>query len=138
MIPILLGLSVFYFTTILLFSIEHNGPYMSLRHEVALAIFSEETKERSFLKRPVDLFDRFRRLFGLYAVVKDSTGAENWITHSHRLRFWQCPHCLGFWIAFCLAILVMLIYQDPQNFLLNWWSAAGFNSLLVRFLNRES
>lgn len=135
MIPVYLGFAVFYLTSVLLFSMDDTGPYPQKNKDIAHGALDPETKERILIKRPVGLFDYLRRFFGAYTVNKDSQdGREVWIVREARMAVWTCPYCLGFWVAFVLAVFFVIWYQDPQPFFINWFTAAGIN----RILSRES
>lgn len=139
MIFVALGFAVYYLTSVLIFSMDDVGPYPQKNKDVALGIIDEQTKDRALVKRPVGFFDYIRRFFGAYIVSTDKQDKRQvWIVREGRMEVWTCPYCLGFWVAFVLAVFFVLWYQAPQEFFINWFAAAGINAFLLRISSRES
>lgn len=123
---------VYYWTQVLLFDFEKAGPFLSRKYLFAWR--SESPEGQTILrKRPVAFFDYFRRHFGLYTVSKDPDGTAVWTVKSEQLMLWQCPHCLGFWVALFVAFCSLLWHPQLEFFFFVWFASAGINSFLVRF-----
>lgn len=87
------GMFTFYVTSVLLWddSIVF-GPFTSRKSKVIRTMFVNN--EYVNVERPVNLIDRLRRFFGLYAVDKDK-----WMVIEMSLPVWVCPKCLSFWVV---------------------------------------
>lgn len=97
---ILLVFSVSYITWVLL--IDHYGPFPTTDAYVL---------QDGYNARPVNILDRFRRLFGVYTLEKqiDAEGSKDlWIVKS-QVYLWYCPFCLSFWVQIPLLALYMYL-----------------------------
>lgn len=83
-----------YLLRVLLFEAETRGPFESKTDFVLV---------NGVVVRPVNLFDRIRRLFGTYRVSK-SDGLGKWDIYVPRMLLWLCPKCLSFWLVSPAAI----------------------------------
>lgn len=55
---------------------------------------------------------------------------ENGQSRTQLGKLLSCPHCVGVWVAFGLALL--LFWRLPAVFLLTWWAISGLQSWLER------
>ena len=108
---ILAVLGTAYMVRVMLFDMESRGPWESTTRFVrSMDMYG------SALTRPVNFFDRIRRLAGAYRVTTDSSGTVFWDVRADRVLVWQCPKCLTFWL--CLPTTVLLIVCTPANLLM--------------------
>lgn len=82
---------------------DHEGPWPSNDQKVYFA-------DSEHIQR-VALFDRLRRLFGVYKVTDDI-----WTVYGPRAEMWTCPVCLSFWLSLPISALLLLsepFWQSP-------------------------
>lgn len=60
----------------------------------------------------VDLWDRIRRLFGVYSIQDAENGYTEWHT-TVRADLWRCPKCLSFWLTLFVSVPFFLLTQEP-------------------------
>lgn len=104
---VLYTLSVAYLTHVLLLS-NDIGPFRSKKSTV---LYTNGTT------RPVNLFDRVRRFFGVYKV-------EGYVWEiKSEIAVWYCPYCLSFWINYLMLLLFYILnFIDTYYFLLFMFS----------------
>jgi hypothetical protein len=129
---LIIGLAVFAFTYYFQYDpdVGDNAPFLSDDKEV----FYEDDFLGTFIVHPVSVFDRFRKFFGMYEVVKEQRSCddneddepcweegqyESWYVLKSRSAVWMCPYCLTFWssavffgfhfIGFLLPVYVFAI-----------------------------
>lgn len=70
--------------------------------------------------------------FGLFAAARERFDPEQttWLG-----RGLNCPICVGFWVSFALAVL-LLAYLPAALFPLNWLGLAGANMVLHLVVER--
>ena len=138
--------AVYFLTdTLLLVSSDlDTGPFESEEDMVVwVKVISDGVVERDY--RKVNLWDRVRRVFGLYEIMvnvqlDDDTSptkaAERvWYIKPERSGLWTCPHCLGFWMGIIPAIIVAFAVEVPLAFFLLIWPIAGAHSILVSIID---
>jgi hypothetical protein len=118
----MIGFAVYYLTMILLFDIEDIGPFPSKKAYVQQANVGE---------KEVDLFDRFRYLFGMYRIEKDSAGMSVWHVRPYAALVWVCPTCLCFWVANVIGIAYTFVPES--HLVIQLLGFAGFVTFLSRF-----
>lgn len=84
------GLASAYILRIMLFDPQMPGPFES---QIAFVLGSDLRPAR-----PVNLFDRIRRLFGAYTVSGDNE-LKFWLPWEPRMSVWRCPKCLAFYVS---------------------------------------
>lgn len=96
------ALVLFFLIEILLWNDrELYGPFSSKTKKVVRAVFDGE--EYKSYERPVNTFDYLRRFSGIYRVE-----GNNWVVIERAVAVWECPKCLGFWLAAPLSIWFFL------------------------------
>lgn len=80
-----------------------SGPWPS--HTLVVRVNHVEDRP---IDRPVDLFDRFRRLFGAY-IVNDNV----WTVNPLRIPVWECGFCLSFWVSLIICVPYLAVFMYP-------------------------
>lgn len=145
--------AVYYITDVLLLveSDRDTGPFEEKDKEVIWAKVYEYEGERSLIKdtRFVNLWDRVRRVFGLYDIVKNDpyedeenpVVTEFWYVRQERYQVWQCPLCLGFWVSILPSIVISLLTPVPHPLMYSFlwiplcFVLAGFHSIVVSVID---
>lgn len=99
---LLLGIPMAYVLRCLLLEEKdgHEGPFKSSTEWVFFPGCEDQDGTAVAPHRQrVALFDRIRRVFGVYQ-VQDNI----WTVQSDKAERFTCPHCLSFWCAFLFAI----------------------------------
>jgi hypothetical protein len=87
-----------YILRILLFDLHAPGPFESIS-----AFVTGDTGTT----RSINLFDRFRRLFGAYRVTERS-GLRLWAVWEPRMQVWYCPKCLSFYSSLPFSVFTVI------------------------------
>ncbi len=104
------GLGAAYALRVLIFELSAPGPFE------ASTAFVADFSTGGAPARMVNLFDRVRRLFGVYRVVVDEkSGLRLWNVWEPRAQVWRCPKCLSFYVSIPFTLCV-LIAMPGQGF----------------------
>lgn len=101
---------------------DHEGPWPALFGRVYFP-------ESEHLQR-VALFDRIRRIFGVY-IIEDNL----WTVNEARAELWTCPVCLSFWVALPISALLLLsepFWQSPFLLILPF-ALSSASRLIVKY-----
>lgn len=94
-----LGVACYYPVCVMLLNFK-GGPFTDFK------ILVEDHDENNGAW-PVSLFDRIRRLFGVYYIGKDSDQKERWYVELNNWsELFRCPYCLSFWFAFPFSLFL--------------------------------
>ncbi len=110
----------------------HEGPFKAKNQFVAFP-------DSGHIQR-VCLFDRLRRLFGVYTVENRGDGNRYWVVNEDKSERWTCPFCLSFWTALAFTALVFALVPElrlwviPLHFAIACGSTIGYG-FLERALN---
>lgn len=125
-LAILIGLLTFYLTNVMVYNFadeDSNGGPLKLPDIFIYNTFTLQT-------RNANLFDAIRALTGFYIIRPPDKKTHIWeVKQSAVDGVWACPHCLGFWVA---AILTLVLGRQPEIpfFILTFGAAAGWSSFL--------
>ena len=124
---VLAGLAVAYLVSVFLFEVEEGetGPYPEDDVKFAEYIKDEHSEEGTYnlFHRRITRWDRIRQFLNHpyrveptpYMAWEEADGIkEVWTRDEDKMRFWECPKCLSFWIAIPFTWLYFMMYG------LNW------------------
>jgi hypothetical protein len=83
---------------------------------------------------PFYTFERIRIKTGLWAARERQEGTSKLRPLGSLAELFQCPHCIGVWIAFLLTVILFDLSSLEEVFLI-WLSIAGGQSFLEDLAN---
>lgn len=125
-LAILIGLLTFYLTNVMVYNFadeSSNGGPLRFPDIFIYNTFTLQT-------RNANLFDVIRALTSFYIIRPSDKKTHIWEVKTSAVEgVWACPHCLGFWVA---AILTLVLGRQPEIpfFILVFGAAAGVSSFL--------
>lgn len=130
-IILLLGLAAAYVTKCLVLEEKHShvGPFQ-IKNTFILFPESGHLQEAA-------LFDRIRKLFGVYEKADESTDFQTvWAVHPVKSERFTCPFCLSFWTAALFSIPFIWLFQiNPILLPVVHFAIASLSTLFVGALN---
>lgn len=121
---VIFGFAVWYLTHI--FVLKEDGTDTGPLRSSTKVILTFDYQTNTMSRRPVNLFDRIRSLFGVYR----DTDKEEWTVREDAPGPWFCPICLSFWVSLLLTF-IYLIVPFIAFYIIGFAGVASFLSSLL-------